>query len=101
METWDDREQRLAAIKEARLLDARLKRARTNELKRQRAEVRLLAQQQDWLTDKADDIEMHGEMLSSDGELPSTSDARCIAVDALREYAAQLGVEIRTRWIDA
>jgi signal transduction histidine kinase len=95
-ETPAEREQRLARIKEMSLVDRQLKRARTTELKRQSDEVQRLAQEQDWVDQARGAIE---ELDPRDGELPATASARRGLVDALRRYAGELGVEIRTHWV--
>jgi hypothetical protein len=95
-ETPIQREDRLAAMKEAQALERRMKRAKANELKLQSDEVRRNANMQDWLAEVLNTIEMVGQW--EEDELPATTKARAETIDAIRRYSAELGTEIRTHW---
>ena len=97
-ESPQEREQRLAELKEATAVNKRLKRARTTELKRQPEQVQRLAFLQDKLLEDSDVLDELLPGLLDDGVLPHTEEARLAAVVALRRLSAELGTEITTRW---
>jgi hypothetical protein len=96
-ETPAEREQRLAEIKERTAMDRRSRRVEMEELEHQPESVQSLVNQQGWITSMADGIEVFASF--REDALPATVKAREEATAALRRYAAEIGVEIATRWV--
>jgi hypothetical protein len=98
LQTPDEREQRIAKVKEERALDRRIKRATAQELKRQPEVVRrIVAEQSFWA---APAKALRSDLLGFDDELPATAEARRAAADALDALVRALAIEIRSHWIE-
>jgi hypothetical protein len=97
-ETPEERDQRLAALKEATLVERRLRRVEASELKRQSERVQRLAAERVTWVGYADLLDTWGTF-ETEGMLPRTAELRLAAAAALRELVAALGVEIAADWV--
>jgi len=97
-ETPEEREQRLAEMKEERALDRLMERATAQELNRQPEVVRRMVAEQTFWAGPAEAL--RSDLLGFDDEMPATAEARRAAADALDALVRALETEIRSRWID-
>jgi hypothetical protein len=103
-ETPEERARRLADMQAYQEMTTALKRAEARALREQSEEVQQIASLRDAANQWSDALGINFEYAFPEGDgrpegaLPATVEAGNVATDALRRFAAQLSVEIGTRW---